>query len=70
MHEYKDKITGEAKLKCEHCEGWFHKRSMARHIERKHSMPMSVGCEICGKVFSSNVNLKEHYIRFHRLSNR
>jgi len=62
--------AGEAKLRCEQCEGWFHKRSMARHIERKHSIPLSVSCEMCGKVFTSKVNLKEHYRRFHGLSNR
>jgi len=62
--------TGEAKTKCDHCEGWFHKRSLARHIERKHSIPMSISCEMCGKVFSSNVNLKEHYRRYHGLSNK
>jgi len=62
--------AGEAKSKCCQCDGWFHKRSMARHIERKHSIPMSVSCDLCGKVFSSNINLKEHYRRDHGLSTR
>jgi len=62
--------TGEDRLKCDSCEGWFHKRSMARHIERKHSSPITVSCELCGKFFSSKINLKEHYRRFHGLSNR
>jgi len=62
--------TGDDRLKCDHCDGWFHKRSMARHIERKHSSPISVSCEMCGKIFSSKINLKEHYRRFHGLSNR
>jgi len=62
--------TGDDRLKCDHCEGWFHKRSMARHIERKHSGPMAVNCEMCGKIFTSKINLKEHYRRYHGLSNR
>jgi len=62
--------TGDDRLKCDHCDGWFHKRSMARHIERKHSSPITVSCEMCGKIFSSKINLKEHYRRFHGLSNR
>ena len=64
------KFSGEAKSKCCQCDGWFHKRSMGRHIERKHSIPMSVSCDLCGKVFSSNINLKEHYRRDHGLSTR
>jgi len=62
--------AGEGKSKCVHCDGWFHKRSMGRHIERKHSMPISINCDLCGKTFSSNINLKEHYRRDHGISSR
>jgi len=63
-------VSGELKSKCDQCDGWFHKRSMARHIERKHSVPISVSCEMCGKKFSSYINLKEHVRRDHGLSTR
>ena len=38
----KNVISGEAKSKCEHCDGWFHKRSMARHIERRQFLLVQV----------------------------
>jgi len=65
-----DQATGEDKIKCDFCNGWFHKRSMARHMERKHSMPVNVNCDLCTKVFGSHVNLKEHYRHEHGLSTR
>jgi len=69
-HEMNAQQQGEAKSKCAYCDGWFHKRSMSRHIERKHSVPMTIVCDMCEKVFASNVNLKEHYRRDHGMSTR
>jgi len=60
----------ESKISCNQCGEWLHKRSMARHIERKHSKPTSVQCDLCDKAFSSLVNLKEHYRQFHGMSTR
>ena len=60
----------ESKISCNQCGEWLHKRSMARHIERKHSKPTSVQCDMCDKAFSSLVNLKEHYRQFHGMSTR
>ena len=63
-------IAGEAKVNCGQCGEWLHRRSMARHVQRKHSLPTSANCDLCDKVFTSLVNLKEHYRKEHGLSTR
>ena len=63
-------VSGEGKIPCSKCNVWVHKRSMARHIERKHSSPLFVSCDVCLKNFTSVVNLKEHLRKEHGMSTR
>ena len=43
---------------------------LARHIERKHSVPVDLQCDLCLKSFSSLINLKEHSRQAHGMSSR
>ena len=43
---------------------------LARHIERKHSVPVNLQCDLCLKSFSSLINLKEHSRQAHGMSSR
>jgi len=65
-----DSNAGELKVECEQCGIWVHRRSLARHNERKHSLPISVPCDVCMKVFTSEINLKEHLRRDHGMSSK
>jgi len=68
--EQDNSVQGEGKIPCSECNTWVHKRSMARHIERKHSSPLHISCDHCFKNFQSVINLKEHLRKEHGLSTR
>jgi len=62
--------AGEGRVQCTECPAWMHSRSLARHIERKHSIPVNLQCDLCCKAFSSLINLKEHSRQAHGMSSR